>query len=174
MFYSLENPYFYKKVVNGDLGSFAVLDGIAEDRINFLAGEISVSFEKVLKFCLKSDLAVCVLFILLSPISLVSSIFKEFSHNSCFFLFFGNLNLDVPGGGRHPGTKQILRLSPKWKNIINEDQKYYLIHNNVMCCRLLYLTTYLVRSRVLALYDKNSGTYPPPTVRPSNTPKIII
>ncbi|XP_023347418.1 uncharacterized protein LOC111716208 [Eurytemora carolleeae] len=30
-----------EQVVNGDLGSFAVLDGIAEDRINFLAGEIS-------------------------------------------------------------------------------------------------------------------------------------
>jgi hypothetical protein len=52
--YSLE---FYKKVDNGDLGSFTVIDGIAEDKRNFLAGEISGSFEKVLKFGLKSDLA---------------------------------------------------------------------------------------------------------------------
>ena len=127
--YSLE---FYKKVDIVDLGSFTFIDGIAEDRRNFLAGEISGSFEKVLKFGWKPDLAKWRAHSLLSPISLVSSIFKEFSHNSCFFLFYGNLNLDVLGGGRHPGTKQILRLSPKWKNIINEDQKYYLIHNNVM------------------------------------------
>ena len=45
--YSLE---FYKKVDNGDTGSFAVIDGIAEDKRNFLTGEISGSFEKVLKF----------------------------------------------------------------------------------------------------------------------------
>ena len=127
--YSLE---FYKKVDNGDLGSFTVIDGIAEDKRNFLAGEISGSFEKVLKFGLKSDLAKWRAHTRLSPISLVLSILKEFSHTSCFFLFFGNSNLDVPGGGRHPGTKQVLRLPPKWKNIINEDQKYYLIHNNVM------------------------------------------
>jgi len=43
--FSLE---FYKKVDNGDLGSFTVINGIAEDKRNFLAGEISGSFEKVL------------------------------------------------------------------------------------------------------------------------------
>ena len=48
---------FTKKVDNGDLGSFTVIDGIAEDKRNFLAGEISGSFEKVVKFGLKSDLA---------------------------------------------------------------------------------------------------------------------
>ena len=37
---------------------------------------------------------------------LVSSIFKE-------FWFLRNFDLDVPGGGRHPGTKQVLRLTPK-------------------------------------------------------------
>ena len=52
--YSLE---FDKKVDNGDLGSFTGIDGIAEDKRNFLAGEISGSFEKVLKYGLKSDLA---------------------------------------------------------------------------------------------------------------------
>ena len=52
--YSLE---FYKKVDNGDLGSFTVIDGIVEDKRNFLAGEISGSFENVLKFGLKSDFA---------------------------------------------------------------------------------------------------------------------
>ena len=46
--YSLE---FYKKIDIGDLGSFTVIDGIAEDKRNFLAGKISGSFEKVLKFC---------------------------------------------------------------------------------------------------------------------------
>ena len=118
------NIYFYKKVDNGDLSSFTDIDGIADDKRNFLAGEISGSFENVLKYGLKSDFA----HTLLSPISSVSSIFKEFSHNSCFFLFFGNLNLDVPGGGRHPGTKQVLSLPPKWKkNIINEDQKISFI-----------------------------------------------
>jgi len=50
--YSLE---FYKKVDNEDLSSFTVIDGIAEDKRNFLAGEISGSSEKVLKFGLKSD-----------------------------------------------------------------------------------------------------------------------
>ena len=54
MSFSLE---FYKKVDNGDLGSFTVVDGIAEDKKNFLAGEIFGSFEKVLKYGLKSDLA---------------------------------------------------------------------------------------------------------------------
>ena len=39
--YSLE---FYKKIDIGDLGSFTVIDGIAEDKRNFLAGEISGSF----------------------------------------------------------------------------------------------------------------------------------
>jgi len=48
---------FTKKVVNGDLGSFTFIDGIAEDKRNILVGEISGSFEKVLKFGLKSDLA---------------------------------------------------------------------------------------------------------------------
>ena len=58
MLYSLEKKtYYYKKVDNGDLGSFTVIDGIADDKRNFLAGEISRSFEKVLKFGLKSDLA---------------------------------------------------------------------------------------------------------------------
>ena len=37
---------------------------------------------------------------------LVSSIFKE-------FWFLKNLNLDVPGGGRHQGTKQVFQLTPK-------------------------------------------------------------
>jgi len=45
--------------------------------------------------------------------NLVSSNFKELSHTFFFFLFFGNLNLDVPGGGRNPGTKQVLGLAPK-------------------------------------------------------------
>ena len=54
MTFSLE---FYKNVDNGDLGSFTVINGIAEDQKNFLAGEIFGSFEKVLKFGLKSDLA---------------------------------------------------------------------------------------------------------------------
>ena len=67
--YSLE---FYKKVDNGDLGSFTVIDGIAEDKRNFLAGEISGSFEKVLKFGWKSDLAKWRAHTRLSPISLVS------------------------------------------------------------------------------------------------------
>ena len=53
MSYSLE---FYKKVDNGDLGYFTAMDGIAEDKRNVLAGEISESFENVLKFGLKSDL----------------------------------------------------------------------------------------------------------------------
>jgi len=48
---------FYKKVDNRDLGSFTAIDGIAEDKRNFLVGEIFGSFEKVLKFNLKSDLA---------------------------------------------------------------------------------------------------------------------
>ena len=83
-----------------------------------LAGEISESFAQVLKFGLK-----CIELTLLSAISLVISIFKELSHNFFFFLFLGNLNLDVPGGGRHPGTKQVLRLPPEGKNVINENQK---------------------------------------------------
>jgi len=41
MLYSLEKTYFYKKVDNGDLGTFTVIDWIAEDKRNFLAGEIS-------------------------------------------------------------------------------------------------------------------------------------
>ena len=45
--YSLK---FYKKVENGDLGSFTVIDGIAKDKRNFLAGEISGSLEKVPTF----------------------------------------------------------------------------------------------------------------------------
>ena len=53
MSYSLE---FYKKVDNGDLGSFTVIGGIAEDKRNFLAGEISGNFEKALKFGLKTQL----------------------------------------------------------------------------------------------------------------------
>ena len=57
MLYSLEKTYFYKKVDNGDLGSFTVIDWIAEDKRNFLAGGISGNFEKVLKFGLKSILA---------------------------------------------------------------------------------------------------------------------
>ena len=52
--YSLE---FYKKVDIVDLGSFTFIDGIAEDKRNFLAGEIFGSFEKVLKFGIKSDLS---------------------------------------------------------------------------------------------------------------------
>ena len=47
MFYSLE---FFKKVDNPDLGSITVIDGMAENQRNFLAGEISGIFEKVLKF----------------------------------------------------------------------------------------------------------------------------
>ena len=85
-----KKTYFYKKVDYGDLGSFTVLYGIAENKRNFLAGEISGSFEKVFKFGLTSDIAKLRALTLLSRISLVSSIFKEFSHNSCFFLFFGN------------------------------------------------------------------------------------
>ena len=58
MLYSLEKKtYYYKKVDNGDLDSFTVLDGIAENKRNFLAGEISGSFEKVFKFGLTSDIA---------------------------------------------------------------------------------------------------------------------
>jgi len=86
---------------------------ITEDKRNFLAEEISGSSEKVLKLGLKSDLVKCREHTLLSPISIVSSIFKELSHNFFFFLFLGNLNLDVPGGGRPPGTKQVLRLPPE-------------------------------------------------------------
>ena len=52
--FSLE---FYKKVDNGDLGSFSVIDGIAEDKRNFLVGEISGSFENVFKFGLTSGIA---------------------------------------------------------------------------------------------------------------------
>ena len=43
----ISNIYFYKKVDNGDLGSFTVIDGIAEDKRNFLVGEISGSFENL-------------------------------------------------------------------------------------------------------------------------------
>ena len=96
MLYSLE---FYKKVDNGDLGSITVIDGFAEDQRNFLAGEISGSFEKCTHSAI-SDFISVVNFLRIPPQFLL-----------LFILW--KLKSDVPGVGRHPGTKQVLRLPPK-------------------------------------------------------------
>ena len=114
--YSLE---FYKKVDNEDLGSFTVIDGIAEDKRNFLAGEISGSFTISAQIWLK---------ITISKMKSTHSAISDFiivvnlkSIEPQFLLLFilWKLKSGCPRGGTASRHKTSSSLPPKQnKNII--------------------------------------------------------